>query len=58
MRRKIQIPDPDAGTFDAQPKSLISRGIVGRWMWCGGQVPPSLYLFLQHTLGFRRRTLP
>ena len=40
VRRKIQIPHSNAGSFDTQPKALISNGIIGRWMYDGGHVSP------------------
>ena len=42
LRRKIEIPYADAGSFDAQPKTLVSNGIFGRGMLDGGHVWPSL----------------
>jgi hypothetical protein len=42
VRRKVQIPHANAGSFDTQPKTLVSNGIVGCWMYDGGHVPPLL----------------
>jgi hypothetical protein len=41
VRRKIQIPYANAGSFDTQPKALIPDGIVERWM-DGGHIWPFL----------------
>ena len=40
--RKIEIPDTDAGSLDSQPKTLVSNGIFGRWMYDRGHVSPSV----------------
>ena len=42
VRRKIQIPYANAGAFDAEPKALVSDGILRRGMLDGSHVWPSL----------------
>ena len=42
VRRQIQIPYANAGSFDTQPKALVSDGILGRWMQDGGHDWPSI----------------
>jgi hypothetical protein len=40
VRREIQIPYANAGSFDTEPKALVSDGILRRGMLDGGQVWP------------------
>jgi hypothetical protein len=42
MRRKVEIPDANAGSLDSKPKALVSNGIVRRWMLDRGHFWPSL----------------
>src|SRR6266566_3448659 len=42
MRGKIQIPHSDASPFNTQPKALVSDGIIGRCMYDGDHICPSL----------------